>query len=106
MRKEGDDYGPPRDPGGGRSEPIEASSSGITATRVIIAVLAIVLIAFAIANFRQVRVNFLLFDTDARLFTVIVVTAALGFAIGYFVGRPSRLQRRRLKEWDERHDED
>jgi len=104
LRKEGDDYGPPRDPGGGRSEPIEASSSGITAKRVIIAVLAIVLIAFAIANFKQVRVNFLVFDTDARLVTVIVVAAGLGFVIGYFVGRPNRAQRRRLKEWDERHD--
>jgi uncharacterized integral membrane protein len=106
VRKEDDDRGPPRDPGGGRSEPIEDPRSGISAKQVVIAILAIVLIAFAIANFRQVRVNFLLFDTDARLVTVIVVTAALGFAIGYFVGRPSRLQRRRLKEWDERHDED
>ena len=106
MRKEGDDYGPPRDPGGGRSEPIEVPSSGITGKRVIIAILAIVLIAFAIANFKQVRVNFLLFDTDARLVTVIVVAAGLGFVIGYFIGRPNRMQRRRLKEWDERHDRD
>jgi uncharacterized integral membrane protein len=106
VRKEGDDYGPPRDPGGGRGEPVEVPSSGITAKQVIIAILAIVLIAFAIANFRQVRVNFLLFDTDARLVTVIVVAAGLGFVIGYFVGRPNRLQRRRLKEWDERRDRD
>ena len=106
VRKEGDDHGTPRDPGGGRSEPIDVPSSGITAKHVIIAVLAIILIAFAIANFRQVRVNLLLFDTDARLVTVIVVAAALGFVIGYFVGRPNRTQRRRLKEWDERHDKD
>jgi uncharacterized integral membrane protein len=106
VRKEGEDHEPPREPGGGRSEPIEAPSSGITAKQVIVAILAIVLIAFAIANFRQVRVNFLLFDTDARLVTVIVVAAALGFVIGYFVGRPNRLQRRRLKDWDERHDKD
>ena len=106
MRKEGDDYGPPRDPGGGRSEPIEPPSSGITAKRVIIAILAIVLIAFAIANFKQVRVNFLVFHTDARLVTVIIVAAGLGFVLGYFVGRPNRLQRKRLKDWDERHDKD
>ena len=105
MRKEGDDYGS-RDPGGGRSQPTEAPSSGITAKRVIIAILAIVLIAFAIANFKQVRVNFLVFDTDARLVTVIIVAAALGFVLGYFVGRPNRLQRKRLKDWDERHDKD
>lgn len=106
MRKEGDDYGPPRDPGGGRSEPVQVPSSGIRAKQVIIAILAIVLIAFAIANFRQVRVNFLLFDTDARLVTVIVVAAALGFVIGYFVGRPNRVQRRHLRELDERRDKD
>jgi uncharacterized integral membrane protein len=106
VRKEGDDYGPPRDPGGGRGGPVEAPSSRITAKQVIIAILAIVLIVFAVANFRQVRVNFLLFDTDARLVTVIVVAAALGFVIGYFVGRPNRLQRRHLREWDERRDQD
>jgi uncharacterized integral membrane protein len=106
VRKEGDDYGSPRDPGGGRSEPVQVPSSGIRAKQVIIAILAIVLIAFAIANFRQVRVNFLVFDTDARLVTVIVVAAALGFVIGYFVGRPNRMQRKRLKEWDDRRDQD
>ena len=106
VRKEGDDYGRPQDPGGGRSEPVEVPRSGISAKQVIIVVLAIVLIAFAIANFKQVRVNFLLFDTDARLVTVIVVAAALGFVIGYFVGRPNRLQRKRLKEWDDRRDKD
>jgi uncharacterized integral membrane protein len=106
VRKEGDDYEPPRDPGGGRSEPFEVPRSVIGVKQVIIAILAIVLIVFAVANFRQVRVNFLLFDTDARLVTVIVVAAALGFVIGYFVGRPNRLQRRRLKEWNERRDPD
>jgi uncharacterized integral membrane protein len=106
VRKEGDDHGPPRDPGGGRGEPVQVPTSGITAKRIIIAILAIVLIAFAIANFRQVRVNFLLFDTDARLVTVIVVAAVLGFVIGYFVGRPNRMQRRHLREWDERRDKD
>ena len=106
VRKEGDDYGAPGDPGGGRSGPVEVPGSGIGAKQVIIAILAIVLIVFSIANFRQVRVNLLLFETDARLVTVIVVAAALGFVIGYFVGRPNRLQRRRLKEWDERRDRD
>jgi len=104
VRREGDDYGPPRDPGGGRDEPAEAPGSGIGAKQVIVAIVAIVLIVFAIANFKQVRVNFLLFDTNARLVTVIVVAAGLGFVIGYFVGRPSRLQRRYLKERDDRRD--
>jgi uncharacterized integral membrane protein len=106
VRRESDDDGPPRDPGGGRGRPAEESRSGITAKQVIIGILAIVLIVFAIANSKTVRVNFLLFDTDARVVTVIVVAAGLGFVIGYFVGRPNRVQRRYLKERDERRDRD
>ena len=104
MRREGDDYGPPRDPGGGRGEPAEGPGTGIGPKQVVVAILAIVLIVFAIANFKQVRVNFLVFDTNARLVTVIVVAAGLGFVIGYFVGRPNRIQRRYLKDRDERRD--
>lgn len=100
MRREGDDYGPPKDPGGGRTEPTPTPRSGISLRQVVIAVLAVLLIAFGIANFDTVDVNFLLFDTQARLVTVIVVAAGLGFVIGYFVGRPGRLQRKYLKERD------
>ena len=110
MRREGDDPGPPRDPGqepgqgtgrdpgGGRGEPVPPPRSGISFHQVLIAIVAVVLIAFAIANFNPVKVNFLLFDTRARMVTVIVVAAGLGFVIGYFVGRPGRLQRRYLKQ--------
>jgi len=106
MRREGDDSGPPRDPGqepgrdpgGGRSEPVPPPRSGISFRQVLIAIVAVILIAFAIANFKSVKVNFLLFDTRARMVTVIVVAAGLGFVIGYFVGRPGRLQRRYLKQ--------
>jgi uncharacterized integral membrane protein len=102
MRREGDPG--PRDegddPGGGRSQPIEEPRSAVTPRRVIIAIFAIVLLVFAIVNFDPVNVNFLLFDSDARLFTVIVVSAALGFVIGYFVGRPSREERRILRRRD------
>jgi uncharacterized integral membrane protein len=104
MRREGDNYGPPNDPGGGRSEPLPPPRSGISFRQVVIAILAVVLIAFGIANFDTVRVNFLLFDTQARLVTVIVVAAGLGFVIGYFVGRPGRLQRKYLKQRDDDRD--
>jgi uncharacterized integral membrane protein len=101
MRRD-DDLGPDdrEDPGRAseRREPPPLPRSGITPRQVIIVLFAIVLIAFAIANFEYVRVNFLLFDTRARLVTVIVVSAALGFVIGYFVGRPSREQRKWLRE--------
>ena len=106
MRREGDDPGPPRDPGqepgrdpgGGRSEPVKPPRSGVSIRQVLIAILAVILIAFGVANFDKVEVNFLLFDSDARLVTVIVVAAGLGFVIGYFVGRPGRLQRKYLKQ--------
>ena len=104
MRREGDDYGPPNDPGGGRSGPSPLPRSGISFRQVVIAIVAVVLIAFGIANFDTVRVNFLLFDSQARLVTVIVVSAGLGFVIGYFVGRPGRLQRKYLKQLDDDRD--
>ena len=104
VRREGDDYGPPSDPGGGRGGPSPPPRSGISFRQVVIAIVAVVLIAFGIANFDTVRVNFLLFDSQARLVTVIVVAAGLGFVIGYFVGRPGRLQRKYLKQLDDDRD--
>jgi uncharacterized integral membrane protein len=101
MRR-GDDLGPDD---GDRSfesrEPPVPPRSGITPKQVLIAVLAIALIAFAVANFGRVDVNFLLFETRARVVTVIAVAGVLGFVIGYFVGRPSRDQRKRLRKPNE-----
>ncbi|HJS26154.1 MAG TPA: LapA family protein [Actinomycetota bacterium] len=108
MRREGD-QGPRddrEDPNGGRSQPIEEPRSAVTPRRIVIAVLAIVLLVFAVVNFDPVNVNFLVFDSDARLFTVIVVSAAFGFVIGYFVGRPSREDRRYLRRRERRRDDD
>lgn len=79
----------------------EPKLAGIRPRHVVIVLFAIVLIAFAIANFVPVRVSFLLYETRARLVTVIVVAAALGFVIGYFTGRPTRLQRRWLRRREE-----
>ncbi|HEY7755134.1 MAG TPA: LapA family protein [Actinomycetota bacterium] len=101
MRR-GDDLGPEdrdRDLKGG--DPLKPPASGISGRQIVIGVLAIVLIAFAIANFEPVEVNFLMFQTDARVVTVIAVAGGLGFVIGYFVGRPSRRDRARLRERDE-----
>jgi uncharacterized integral membrane protein len=94
-----DPGGGERDPGGGR-DPSEIPSSGITARQVIIVILVVLLVAFAAANFERVRVSFLLFDTQARVITVIAVAAGLGFVLGYFVGRPNREQRKRLAKND------
>jgi len=81
-------------------EPMTPPRSGITARQVIIALAAIALIAFAVANFERVDVSFLVFETQARVVTVIAVAGILGFVIGYFVGRPSREQRKRLSKLD------
>ncbi len=103
MRRE-DDLGPEdpeRDPERDREprKPPPPPRSGVSPRQVIIVLFAIVLIAFAIANFDPVDVSFLLFESRARLVTVIVVAAALGFVIGYFVGRPPRELRKRLRKW-------
>ncbi|HZD18398.1 MAG TPA: hypothetical protein VE669_09685 [Actinomycetota bacterium] len=101
MRR-GDDPGPDdldRDREG-RAGPAERAG-GVTPRQILIGILAIVLVAFAVANFRQVEVSFLLFTSRARVVTVVVVAGALGFVIGYFVGRPTREQRKVLRRREE-----
>lgn len=92
-----------REEDGGDGEPPareERRPSGVTPRQVLIAVAAVLLVSFAAANFRRVSVSFLLFTTQARVVTVIVVAGLLGFVAGYFAGRPSREERRRLRERD------
>jgi uncharacterized integral membrane protein len=87
------------DRGAGR----EPQRAGISPRLVLLVLLAILFVVFAAANFRTVRVSFLLFTTQARVVTVIVVAGALGFVAGYLVGRPTREQRKRLRrEHDDR----
>jgi uncharacterized integral membrane protein len=101
MRRDDDmDPGEGRREPDGRQDPIDVPSSGITPRQVIIAIVVVLLVAFAAANFARVRVSFLLFDTQARVITVIAVAAGLGFVLGYFVGRPNREQRKRLAKND------
>ena len=105
MRRE--DEFDPKDPGDGHDgrghdgdlEP-RRTTSGIGPQQILIGLLVIVLVVFAIANFDRVRVNFVLFDTEARVVTVIAVAGALGFLIGWLVGRPSRQARRVLRRRD------
>lgn len=100
MRR-GDDLGPEDLDRNREGRPAPIERAGVTPRQVLIALLAIVFIAFAIANFRKVQVSFLAFTTEARVVTVIVVAGALGFVIGYFVGRPSREQRKRLRKLED-----
>lgn len=99
MRR-GDELGPDdrdRDRDAEGRQPPPLPRSGVTPQQVLIAILSIILVAFGIANFKSIEVSFLLFTTDARVITVIAVAGGLGFVIGYFVGRPTREQRKRLR---------
>ena len=101
MRR-GDDLGPDEPQRNFEArQPPTPPRAGISPRQVVIGILALVLIAFAIANFERIKVSFLLFETQARVVTVIAVAAGLGFVIGYFVGRPSREQRKRLGKLDD-----
>jgi uncharacterized integral membrane protein len=95
MRRQGDaadgEHGPDRPSGKA------PRGTGIRPRQVLLFVVAILFVLFAVANFRTVRVSFLLFTTQARVVTVIVVAGALGFLAGYLVGRPTREERKRLR---------
>ncbi len=80
--------------------------SGVRPRQVIIAVAGLILVLFAAVNFGEVKVNFLVFSTQARVVTVIVVSALLGFVAGYFSGRPSREDRKRLRHLGDRDEKD
>jgi uncharacterized integral membrane protein len=56
---------------------------------------AVLLVIFATQNSERVDVDFLFFDAQVRVVTVIAISALLGFAVGWFVGRPSRAERKR-----------
>ncbi len=103
MRR-GEDLGPEEPEREREGPPVRVERSGVTPRRVLIALLAILFVAFAVANFRPVEVGFLLFTSEARVVTVIVVAGALGFVIGYFVGRPTREQRKALRRRGEEQD--
>jgi uncharacterized integral membrane protein len=87
-----------------RVAPTASERSGVTPRQVLIALFAVLLVVFAVANFKPVEVNFLVFSTRARVITVVVVAGALGFLLGWLVGRPTRDERRYLRRRDDRHD--
>ena len=92
MRREGD----PGMGDGTGGPPVQ--TSGPSGKWIAIIVAAVLLLIFAIQNSERVDVDFFVIDTRARVVTVIVVAAALGFVIGFFVGRPSRSERKAMKD--------
>ena len=90
MRREDDE--------GGREDPVpEPERSGPSTRWIIVIVAAVLLVIFALQIAARVDVDFFVFDTEARVVTVIVVAAILGFLIGYFVGRPSTVERKAMR---------
>jgi uncharacterized integral membrane protein len=49
-----------------------------------------VLVIFVLQNLDRARVHLLFWDVEARLWVVILIAAALGFVIGWFLGRSGR----------------
>ena len=103
MRKDDEDDFADRG-NGGTGPPEGGRTGGISARQVLIFLLVLVLSIFGVVNFKPVDVNFLLFTTRARVVTVIVVAAILGFVAGYFVGRPGREDRKALRNLRDRRD--
>jgi len=68
----------------------EPSSRRFGAGQITVAVVAVVLLVFALANLDDVPVDFVVDTVRAPLILVIVICAALGFVIGWFVGRRRR----------------
>ena len=83
--------------GQGSDEPRKVPRSGISPTWLGAAVGAVLLLVFAIQNAERVDVDFLVFDAQVRVFSVIIVSAAIGFAVGWLFGRPSRAQRKLMR---------
>jgi uncharacterized integral membrane protein len=57
---------------------------------VAILVLAVVLIVFGLVNTNQVNVDFIVASVDVAMIVVIVVSAVVGFVIGWLVARRRR----------------
>lgn len=80
-----------------RGAPEVQPKGGVPTRWVVAAIGAILLLIFAFQNSERVDVDFLVFDAQVRVVYVILVSAALGFAVGWLVGRPNRAQRRLLR---------
>lgn len=83
---------------GGMDEPEGERRSGIPPRWIVAGVVAILVLVFALQNSDRVDVDFLVFDAQVRVIVVILVSAGLGFLVGWFVGRPSPAERRAMRK--------
>jgi uncharacterized integral membrane protein len=85
MRREGD----PSDGDQGWVEKRE----GLSGTTIVAIVAVVLLLVFVLQNADDAKVDLLFWDVTLSLWAVIVIGAALGFLVGWFLGR-SRMKRR------------
>lgn len=64
--------------------------SSITAGRIAVGLLVVLIVVFALLNSQSVRMHWIVTTTDTPLFVILVLFAAIGLAIGYIVGRRPR----------------
>lgn len=83
--------------GQGPEGPREVPRSGASPAWIGAGIGALLLLVFAVQNSERVDVDFLVFDAEVRVFSVIAVSALLGFVVGWLVGRPSRAERRLIR---------
>lgn len=65
-----------------------AGSSFWTPGRILAALLAIVVLALAVANFEGVEISFLLFKVTLPLFVLIVGSLVIGYLVGWLSRQP------------------
>jgi uncharacterized integral membrane protein len=65
----------------------EPTSRRFGAAQITVAVVAIILLVFALVNLDDVPIDFVVDTVNTPLILVIVICAALGFVLGWFVGR-------------------
>ena len=85
MRRDGD----PSDGDQGWVEKRE----GLSGTMIAGIIVFVVLIVFVLQNSDDAKVDFLFWDATLSLWAVVLIGAALGFLVGWFLGR-SRMKRR------------
>ena len=68
--------------------------SPITPRRVLVGLLVAAAAAFVIQNTQPIDVSWLFFGFEAPLWLTTVILLVVGFVVGWFVGRPSRRDRR------------
>lgn len=68
--------------------------SPITPRRVLVVLLVAAAAAFVVQNTDTIDVSWLVFGFSAPLWLLTVILLLVGFVVGWFVGRPSRRDRR------------